>query len=212
MSRFSGKPLLRGHFHLAAFFVAIGACSMLVARTHANRNLIAAIIYSLSLVGMFGVSALYHRPKWGDTARQWMKRLDHSAIYVLIAGTGTPICLLALPFSIGVMLFATIWFAAACGVLKSLFWTHSPKMVSAILYVGVGWIYVYYARSIALAVGTRSFVLLVLGGLIYTAGAVIYALKRPNPSPTYFGYHEIFHVLVIIAAAMHFMVIDSLVR
>lgn len=209
---FSGKPLLRGHFHLAAFFISLGACALLIAHARFNLNLMAAVIYSFSLIGMFGVSALYHRPNWGDVGRQWMKRVDHSAIFILIAGTGTPICLLALPYQHGVLLFATIWLAALCGVLKSLFWVNSPKLISAVVYIGVGWIYFYYAGAIAMAVGPTNFILLMAGGVIYTLGALVYAFKRPDPSPQYFGYHEIFHVLVIVAATLHFIVIDQLVR
>src|ERR1019366_4572289 len=118
------KPLLRGHFHQAAFFFAFGACAMLVAQVHTVHVLIPTLIYSLSLIGMFGISALYHRPRWGERGRTWMKRIDHSAIFVLIAGTGTPLCLLALPGDGGLKLLITMWVAAGFGIVKSLFWVH----------------------------------------------------------------------------------------
>ncbi len=192
--------------------MAFGACAMLVAETHGLRHVWSAVIYSLSLSGMFGVSALYHRPDWGDTGRVWMKRIDHSAIFVLIAGTGTPMCLLALPPRVGLTLLLTMWLVAICGIMKCLFWVHSPKWLSALLYIGMGWIYVYYVRELREALGFGRLWMLIVGGVIYTAGAVVYALKRPNPSPKFFGYHELFHVMVIVAATLHFYVIQSLLK
>ena len=204
------KPRLRGHFHQAAFFIALGACTMLIARSQTNQIFLAMFIYSFSLLGMFGISALYHRPKWGEVGRKWMKRFDHAAIYVLIAGTGTPICLLSLPLRAGLTLLTTIWVAAGFGILKSLFWLRSPNWVSAILYVSVGWIYMYYLSDLTAALGPGNVTLLIVGGLVYTIGACIYAARRPNPWPRTFGYHEVFHVMVIGGATLHFLVIYSL--
>lgn len=205
------KPLLRGHFHQAAFFFALGACAMLIAASHEARALTANIIYSLSLCGLFGISALYHRPQWKPEARMWMRRLDHAAIFVLIAGTGTPICLLAIPGEAGDRLLTIVWAAAAVGVTQSLFWVKAPKWLAAILYIIMGWLAVPYMPEIKNALGPGSVWALMIGGIIYTAGALVYALKRPNPAPLVFGYHEVFHLLVIVAAAFHFIVIASLV-
>jgi hemolysin III len=206
------KPLLRGHFHQAAFFFALGACAMLLAKAHSLHVFVPAFIYALSLSAMFGISALYHRPKWGAEQRVIMKRIDHSAIFILIAGTSTPLFMLALPPELGLHLMIMIWVVAALGVAKCLLWVHSPKGVSAILYVGVGWLAGSNLGAIREAVGPGGFNCLLLGGVLYSIGAFIYAFKWPDPSPKYFGYHEIFHVLVIAAAALQFIAIQPFVR
>jgi hemolysin III len=141
-----------------------------------------------------------------------MRRLDHSAIFLLIAGTGTPLCLIAIPNNGGMQLLKIIWIACAIGVTQSLLWVNAPKWLAAILYVLMGWLAVPYMPELKSALGTLSVNLILAGGLIYTLGAVVYALKKPNPLPKYFGYHEIFHLLTIIAAGFHFVVIASLMR
>lgn len=206
------KPLLRGHFHQAAFFVSLGACGMLIASAMNNQALLASIIYSLSLIMLFGVSALYHRPQWNPQQRTWMRRLDHAAIFILIAGTGTPICLLAIPAESGFKLLAAFWLAAAFGFLQSLFWIKAPKWLSAILYIAMGWIALPYIPEIRASLGSLNAIYLISGGALYTIGAIIYASKRPNPSPKYFGYHEIFHLLVIFGAFFHFLVVRALMN
>lgn len=205
------KPLLRGHFHQAAFFMALGACLMLITRAQGLRVFMATLVYSLSLVGLFGISALYHRPQWRPQARMWMKRLDHSAIFVVIAGTSTPLCLLALQGVAGNQLLSLMWIAAALGILQSLFWVKAPRWFSSMIYVGVGLLALPFGGAFRASLSTNSFVLLFLGGILYAIGAVIYAIKRPNPYPRVFGYHEIFHLLVVVASAFHFLVIARLV-
>jgi hemolysin III len=206
------KPLLRGHFHQGAFFFAMGASSMLIANSHGMRQVIAMVIYSISIVALFGISSLYHRPNWSPGPRTWMKRLDHAAIFVMIAGTATPLCLLAMSEESGQKLLIIIWAAALLGIVQSLFWVKAPKLLSAILYIVMGWLAVPYLPEIQNTLGTASIVLLLVGGVIYTAGALVYAFKKPNPWPTVFGYHEIFHIMVIIAAVFHFIVIAGLMR
>lgn len=206
------KPLLRGHFHQAAFFVALGACAMLVSQSSDSRNLMAALIYSFSLCGLFGISALYHRPTWKPVPRMWMRRLDHAAIYILIAGTSTPICLLALSPEIGTRLLQLVWGAATFGMFQSLFWVQAPKWVSSILYVVVGGIIFPYLAELKAVLSNNDIRLIYAGGVVYVAGAIIYALKRPNPKPQVFGYHEIFHLLVIAGAFFHFQVIAGLIH
>jgi len=205
------KPLLRGHFHQAAFFFALGACAMLLAKVHSLHVFIPTFIYTLSLVAMFGISALYHRPNWNAKQRAVMKRLDHSAIFVLIAGTATPVSLLALQPETGIKLLIAVWVAAGVGISKALIWTDSPKWVSAILYIAVGWIAVSCIGEIYTALGTGGFLCVMIGGIIYSLGALVYAFKWPDPSPTYFGYHEIFHVMVIVGAALHFIAIQPFI-
>lgn len=205
------KPLLRGHFHQAAFFFALGACGMLLAESQGTRSRIATFIYSLSLVGLFGVSALYHRPNWGAEARRRMRRIDHSAIFVLIAGTGTPIFMLAIPHAGGMKLLLVVWLAALVGIMQTLFWVNAPKWLAAILYIVMGWLALPYIPEINASLGARNGILLVVGGIIYTLGALVYAFKKPNPAPAFLGYHEVFHLMVIIAAALHFLVIANLI-
>jgi hemolysin III len=206
------KPLLRGHSHQAAFFFALGACSMLIRNAHDIKSFVATLIYSLSLVGLFGISALYHRPTWQPHQRMWMKKLDHAAIYVLIAGTATPICLLALPPVAGFKLLQLVWGAAIFGMIQSLFWVTAPKWLSAILYVTVGCLVIPYLPELKSALNTNDIWLLLGGGVVYITGAIIYALRKPDPWPQIFGYHEIFHLLVIAGAIFHFLVIYKLVR
>lgn len=205
------KPLLRGHFHQAAFFIAAGASAMLVALSHGLRATISNLIYSFSLCGLFGVSALYHRVQWGPENRARIRRLDHCAIFVLIAGSATPLIVLGIPGEGGSRLLVFIWIAAGIGVFKSLFWTKAPKWLSAIIYVGVGWLAVPIVPLLNQHLGLTRVVLIVTGGAVYSLGAAVYALKRPDPSPRVFGYHEIFHLLVVAAALLHFLAIASLV-
>jgi len=206
------KPVLRGHFHQAAFFFAMGACAMLIAQSKNSREVLATVIYSLGVVGLFGISALYHRPTWTPRPRAWMKRLDHAAIFVMIAGTGTPLSMLAMQEGSGNKLLTIFWAAAFVGIIQSVFWVNAPKLLSAILYVIMGWLAVPYLPELQDALGTTSIVLLLVGGVIYTLGALVYAFKWPNPWPRVFGYHEIFHIMVIVAAVFHFIVIASLMR
>lgn len=184
---------------------------MLLGRSANLHQFWPLLIYTLSLLGMFGVSATYHRPNWNDKWRVTMKRLDHAMIFVLIAGTGTPICVLALPESAGRPLLITMWLATALGVFKSVIWVNSPKWVSAVLYLGVGWIAASYLHELREALGLTEVWLLLTGGIVYSIGAAIYAFHWPNPSPRYFGYHELFHLFVIVGAILHFLVIQSLI-
>lgn len=206
------KPLLRGHSHQAAFFFALGACSVLVLNAHGTRTIVATIIYSLSLIGLFGISALYHRVTWPPHQRMLMKRMDHAAIYILIAGTSTPICLLALSPFAGRNLLQLVWGAALFGIIQSLFWVTAPKWVSSLLYVVVGGLVIPYLPELKAALTMNNVWLILAGGIVYVTGAIIYAVKKPNPNPKFFGYHEIFHLLVIAGAGFHFLVIYKLIK
>ncbi len=201
------KPLLRGHFHQAAFFIAVGACSMLIAKSADDRAMIATLIYSACLLNLFGTSALYHRPNWNPRQRSWMRRLDHSAIFLLIAGTATPICLLALSEESGLKALTLVWVAALFGVTQAVFWLRATKWLTAFLAILTGWLITPFAQEVQEYIGTHNVASLVVGGVIYTIGAIIYAFKRPDPFPKYCGYHEIFHILVVLAATLHFVVI-----
>ena len=208
----SAKPKLRGHFHQASFFVSLGACSLLIAKAHGTRTRAAAVIYACSLCGLFGVSALYHRPQWKPEFRVWMRRFDHAAIFILIAGTATPIALLAMPDLAGMRFFKVLWLSATAGVLLSVFWVDAPKWITAVVAVGVGSMVFPFISDLRSALSSSDLFLILCGGLLYILGAIIYALKRPNPAPLVFGYHEIFHGLVVIAAVLHFFVIYLLIN
>lgn len=207
----NSRPFLRGRFHEAAFFYGLGASTLLVASAHDSRARWAAAIYSVCLAGLFGISSLYHRIDWKPAAYSLLRRLDHAMIFIFIAGTVTPICILGLPDKAGTNLLALFWGTAILGVCKELFWLKGPKWVSAVLYVGMGWLAGPYISEFLSALGTTSTYFLIIGGVIYTLGALIYALKWPNPFPQVFGYHEIFHILVMIASVFHFIVIYRLI-
>jgi hemolysin III len=205
------KPLMRGYLHQAAFFSVLIACTLLISHSHGTRAEVANIIYSITLVGLYAISALYHSPLWGHHAYAIMRRIDHSAIFALIAGSATPICVLGLKGKVGQELLTLIWAFAIVGMVITLFWTHAPKWIRAILYLITGWLAAPYFPDIAAALGQTNIQLLIIGGIIYTVGALIYAFKWPNPFPRVFGYHEIFHAFVIIASGFHFAVIYRLI-
>lgn len=204
------KPLIRGYIHTAAFFIALAACGMLLARSHGAHTLIPNLVYSISLIGLYGISALYHCPMWNRPAYLLIRRIDHAAIYALIAGTATPICLIGLKGKMGMELLIIMWVGAIVGMMIAIFWSHSPKWIRAIFYVILGWACIPFIPEIKSALGVYNMKLLINGGLIYSLGAVVYAFKHPDPFPRVLGYHEIFHILVVIASGFHFVVIYNL--
>lgn len=204
------KPFLRGHFHQAAFFVALGACTLLVIKSYETTAFWATLLYSMSLVGLLGISALYHRINWGSRLRMVMRRLDHAAIYFLIAGTMTPICLLTLSETSGRNLLIIAWIVAVGGMLLSTVFTHAPKWLNALLSILAGLMVVPYLSEMATSLGSVNLGLIISGGVVYVLGALAYAFKKPDLFPHIFGYHEVFHILVIVGAALHFTVIYSL--
>jgi len=186
--------------------VPLGA--LLVLAADGSRARVAAAVYALSLLGLFGVSAVYHRINWRSTdARRWMRRLDHSMIFVLIAGTYTPFALLALHGPLAVAILVAVWAGALSGALFKLVWINAPAWLVIIAYIALGWVAVAAIPQLFAAIGVTGLALLGLGGLLYTLGAVVYAVRRPDPVPTVFGYHELFHVFVIVAAALQYAVI-----
>jgi len=202
------KPRLRGVLHQWAFFVSVVGGVALVVAAPAGRATIATAIYAVSVASLFGVSALYHRITWTSAdARRWMRRLDHTMIFFLIAGTYTPFCLLVLDGTLATAILCAVWGGALAGIVLNLVWIDSPKWVTAVVYVSVGWVAIIAFPDLTSELGVMAIVLLGLGGLLYTLGAVVYARKKPDPSPAVFGYHEIFHALVIAAAALQYAVI-----
>jgi hemolysin III len=203
------KPRLRGVVHQWSFFVALAAGAALVAWAPAGRATVAAAIYSIALAGLLGTSALYHRINWQPRARAWLRRLDHSMIFVLIAGTYTPFALLVLDDPLRGIVLAGVWAGALTGIVFTLVWVEAPKWLTAASYVALGWFSIIAVPQIADRAGAGALALLAVGGVAYTVGAVVYASRRPDPRPATFGYHEIFHVLVVVAAAAHFTAIAA---
>jgi hemolysin III len=199
------KPLLRGVSHEIAAGAALVAWIGLTALAPSGRGRVAAAAYGASLFTLFTVSALYHRPTWSPRMRLAMRRLDHSAIFVLIAGTYTPFCVL-LGGTTGRVLLAVAWGGALLGVARAVIWPHAPKALAAALYVALGWAIVPVMPTLRVVLGPTALVLLGAGGVLYSLGAVVYASRRPDPFPRVFGYHEVFHAMVIVAAVLHFVV------
>jgi hemolysin III len=193
--------------HHYAFFVSLVTGGVLVALAPTPRTLVAAGIYAASLSALLAASALYHRVTWSARGRRWMARLDHSMINVLIAGTFTPFGVAALSGTLAVVLLIGIWGGALAGIVLHLVWIDAPKWMSATLYVLLGWFGIVAAPQLVTHVGWAAPALLLVGGLLYSVGALVYALRRPDPVPAVFGYHEVFHALVLVAAMVHYVAV-----
>ena len=194
------KPLLRGWLHAGAFVAAIPAGIVLVAVAPGAAARVAAIVYAFTLMAQFGVSAAYHRGDWGEVWHARMRLLDHSTIFLLIAGTYTPFCAVALHGVTGVVVLVIVWTGAAVGIGTKLYRV-DLHVLSGILYIGLGWTAVVVLPAMARSMSTTGFVLVVVGGLLYTLGALVLAMHRPDPWPRTFGYHEVWHTATIAAAA-----------
>jgi len=205
------KPRMRGVVHEYAFFVALAAGAGLLVAAPTAKARLAAAIYVAGLAGLLGTSALYHRVTWRPGVRAWLRRLDHSMIFVLIAGTYTPFAVLVLDEPLNVVVLAGVWGGALAGIVFTLLWIDAPKWLTAAAYLALGWFSIIAIPQIAERAGAGALALLAAGGLAYTAGAVVYARRRPDPRPASFGYHEIFHVLVVVAAAAHFAAVAAFV-
>ncbi len=205
------KPRLRGWIHLWSLVVACVAGAALItlaAATVSGRAALGTSIYVATVLGLFGVSALYHRKTWNTVgARTWMRRLDHSMIFLFIAGTYTPLAMLAMQPTTGTVVLAIVWGGALGGVVLKLAWPNGPRWVSLPVYVALGWVAVFVLPNLLSNAGVTALVLLVIGGLLYTAGAVCYAARKPDPWPETFGYHEFFHAAVSAAALCHHIAI-----
>ena len=202
------KPKLRGVSHEWAFFLSLGLGAALIVTAKTPKATLAVAIYAVSLSALFGTSALYHRVNWRrPSARRWMRRLDHSMIFFLIAGTYTPFALLVLNGPLADAILAVVWVGAIAGAIVEMVWIEHPKWVAALIYMSLGWVAIIAFPGLWEEMGVAGTLLVAAGGLLYTAGAIVYATQRPNPSPRVFGYHEVFHVLVILAAAAQFAAI-----
>lgn len=193
-------------FHELGFYAALALAAPLTLSASTGSARLAALVFSSCLAGCFGASALYHRPTWKPTVRSWLARLDHAGVYLLIAGTYTPFGLLVLSAAWAIPILAVVWSGALVAILLKLFWVRAPKWLSAAIGVSLGWVGAV-AFSQLLKVHIVGLLLVVAGGLFYTAGAIVYARRRPDPRPTVFGYHELFHVLTLLAAACQYAAI-----
>jgi hemolysin III len=205
------RPRLRGVFHQYAFFAAVAAGAVLVASAEGMRERLAVWVYAAALAAMFGASALYHRFPWRSAARRlWARRIDHAMIFVFIAGTYTPFALLVLSGGMQVAVLVAVWAGAVFGLVLKLAWIHAPRGLSAVAYLAVGWVGVIAIPQI-FGAGIAMGVLLAVGGGLYTLGALAYATTWPNPIPAWFGFHEIFHLLVVAAAVTQFVAVSLVV-
>ena len=202
------KPKLRGVSHEWAFFISLVLGAGLIVAAQTPKATLAVAIYAVSLSALLGTSALYHRVDWKrPDVRRWMRRLDHSMIFFLIAGTYTPFALLVLDGPLADAILVVVWIGAIAGAVVEMIWIEHPKWVAALIYMSLGWVAAAAFPQLLVDMGVTGTLLVAAGGLLYTAGAVVYAIQRPNPNPRVFGYHEIFHALVILAAAAHFAAI-----
>lgn len=196
------KPKLRGVIHEIFFFVSLATGAVLVALSDASHR-VGTIVYSVTLSALFGVSALYHRPDWRPEIRKWLRKLDHTMILFLIAGTFTPIAVV-LGTTLAKIVLVIVWSGAFLGAFGQLLPISTPKAVTVIPYLAMGWIGLSILPQSFVVLGATVPVLLIVGGIFYTLGAIAYARRRPNPLPGVFGYHEVFHSFVVIAAYCHY--------
>ena len=198
------KPRLRGVLHQAAFVIAVAIAPLLVVAADGTRRRLVSGGFAVSVATCFGVSALYHRVTWGPRARLRMRRADHAGVYLLIAGTYTPVSILVLQGAWRPVVLAIVWAGAAAAIALKFAWVAAPRWLAAAIGIALGWVAVVVLPQLMGSLAPTAVTLLVLGGLLYTAGAIIYAVRRPDPVPTVFGYHELFHALTIIAVTCQY--------
>lgn len=203
----SEKPRLRGWLHAFMLPLAFFAGGLLVATSPTRAARIASAVFATTAVLLFGVSALLHRGSWSPPAEDALRRIDHANIYLIIAGSYTPFAVLALPPGQGRTLLSIVWAGAVAGVILRVSWTAAPRPLTTSLYVLVGWIAVFFLPGLIDGAGVPAVILIIVGGVLYTIGAVVYATRRPNPSPTLFGFHEVFHALTIAAFTSHYIAV-----
>jgi hemolysin III len=208
-AQFLGKPRARGWIHVYAAFIAFIAGAALISVSwslEGTRAGLSTFVYTVTIVAMFAVSGTYHRVNWkSPSARKWMKRADHSMIFIFIAGSYTPFAMLALPEHSGLILLSIVWGGALAGVALKMFWPSAPRWVGVPLYLLLGWVAAWFIVPIMNGAGVAALVLLIVGGALYSIGGVLYALKWPNPWPTTFGHHEFFHACTAVAAICHYI-------
>jgi hemolysin III len=201
------RPLLRGVLHEVAFWCSLAAGALLIANADGTRRQFAAAVFAVSVTTCFGASALYHRVTWRPQVRLWMRRVDHAGVYLLIAGTYTPVSLIALHGHWRPIVLAVVWTGAFAAIVLKFAWVAGPKWLAAAIGIALGWVAVVALPELVHNLDAAAVVLLVAGGLAYTAGAIVYARGRPDPAPSVFGYHELFHALTIVGVACQYTAI-----
>ncbi|MDX3311722.1 PAQR family membrane homeostasis protein TrhA [Streptomyces sp. NPDC054884] len=201
------KPRLRGWLHAGVFPVALAGGIVLLAVSRSAAAVAACAVYAVSACLLFGTSAVYHRGTWGPRGGAVLRRLDHANIFLIIAGTYTPLAVVLLPADRQRLLLTVMWAGALAGVAFRILWIGAPRWLYTPCYIALGWVAVFNLPDFARTGGAAVVVLVIAGGLLYTAGAVVYGLKRPDPSPSWFGFHEVFHALTIAAFAAHYTAI-----
>jgi hemolysin III len=201
------KPKLRGVLHQGAFIIAVALAPLLIVGADGGRPRLAAAVFAGSVAACFGASALYHRVTWSPRMRLWMRRIDHAGVYLLIAGTYTPVSLLVLGGAWRPVVLTIVWAGAAAAILLKFVWVAAPKWLAAAIGLALGWVAVVALPQLIDRLHPAAVILLIAGGLAYTAGAVVYARRRPDPVPAVFGYHELFHALTIVGVACQYVAI-----
>jgi hemolysin III len=201
------RPLLRGVFHQVGFSVSLVVGTLLIVGADGARRHVAAAVFAGAVAACFGSSALYHRVTWTPQLRLWMRRIDHAGVYLLIAGTYTPVCLLVLSGAWRLAVLAIVWAGAGAAAILKFIWVAAPKWLAAAIGIALGWVGVAVLPQLATRLDPAAIALLGVGGLLYTAGAIVYARRRPDPVPSVFGYHELFHVLTLIAVSCQYVAI-----
>ena len=199
------KPHLRGWLHAGTFPLALAAGVVLVALAPTTKSRVAAAVFAVTACLLFGVSAIYHRGTWSPRAMTLLKRLDHANIFLIIAGTYTPFSVLLLPAGKARTLLTIVWVGAVLGVLFRVFWVEAPRWLYVPAYIALGWAAVAYLPAFVRSGPTSVVVLVVVGGALYTLGGIVYGFRRPDPSPRWFGFHEVFHALTVAAFAVHYV-------
>lgn len=202
-----GRPMMRGVLHLAVALLAPFGLVLLLLLADSPKRYVGASIFATSLLLLYASSANYHLAPWPDRLHDVWKRVDHSMIFVLIAGTYTPFCLVVLGNAWGISMLSVVWSLAAAGALLKIIWPHAPRWLGVGLYMALGWIGIIPVYQVVSSLALSAILLMAAGGLAYSVGGVVYARRRPDPWPRVFGYHEVFHTLVILGSAIHFTVV-----
>lgn len=205
------KPLLRGWLHVVCFFLAIPAGVAVISWADGTAARVGAVVYAVGLVALFGVSGLYHRGRWSQTWQRRMQRLDHATIFVMIAGSYTPLCLVAIKGWVGPVMLVVAWLGAVLGTVLAFTDGSRSRLARGTLYIALGWVSVLAGPGLVRQLTTSELALIAIGGVLFTGGAIILVTKRPDPFPRVFGYHEVWHVLVVAAVVCHFIAIASVV-
>ncbi|ACY97901.1 PAQR family membrane homeostasis protein TrhA [Thermomonospora curvata] len=205
------KPKLRGWLHLGTFPLVLVAGMLLVALGPTPAARLCAAVYALTSAALFGVSATYHRGRWSPRVADWLRRFDHASIYLIIAGTYTPFAYLILEGATRAVVLSVVWGGAAAGVLFRVLWVRAPRWLYTALYLGLGWVAAFFVPQFLEGTGPLVAALVILGGVLYSVGGLVYGLRKPDPSPRWFGFHEVFHALTIAAYVLQYIAVSVVV-